>query len=179
MVAFHKSLRAYYFSVKGQGQEKNKETYLRDFLRDTFYGKNDINKPNDSDIDWAIRFEDQNSPVGVIIEDKTQRNKQEMISTDDLNHKAMHQLIYYYLEVRIGGKNVDVRHLIANNMYEFFIFDGQSFGKYFYQNKKLVKDYNNFKSGVSNIKGTDKFYDYIGETYIKDIQDEIPFTYFD
>ena len=179
MVAFHKSLRAYYFSVKGQGQEKNKETYLRDFLRDTFYGKNDINKPNDSDIDWAIRFEDQNSPVGVIIEDKTQRNKQEMISTDDLNHKAMHQLVYYYLEVRIGGKNVDVRHLIANNMYEYFIFDGQSFEKYFYQNKKLVKDYNNFKSGVSNIKGTDKFYDYIGETYIKDIQDEIPFTYFD
>lgn len=179
MVEFHKYLRTYFLSVKGQGQEKNKETYLRDFLRDTFYRKNDINKPNESDIDWAIRFGDQDSPVGVIIEDKTQSNKQEMITTDDLNHKAMHQLIYYYLEERIGRNNVDVRHLIANNMYEFFVFDGRSFEKYFHQNKKLVKDYNNFKSGVSNIKGTDNFYDYIGETYVKDIQKEIPFTYFD
>lgn len=179
MLEFHKHLRTYFLSVKGQGQEKNKETYLRDFLRDTFYRKNDINKPNESDIDWAIRFGDQDSPVGVIIEDKTQSNKQEMITTNDLNHKAMHQLIYYYLEERIGSKNVDVRHLIANNMYEFFVFDGQSFEKYFHQNKKLVKDYNNFKSGVSNIKGTDKFYDYLGETYVKDIQEEIPFTYLD
>lgn len=47
-----------------------------------------------------------------------------MITTDDLNHKAMHQLIYYYLEERIGRSNVDVRHLIANNMYEFlFLMD--------------------------------------------------------
>lgn len=179
MLKFHKALRVYFTSVKGCGQEKNKETYLRDFLRETFYGSNDINKPNDSDIDWAVRFEGQDSPVGIIIEDKTQRNKQEMITTDDLNHKAMHQLIYYYLEERVGRSNVDVRHLIANNMFEFFIFDGQLFEKYFYQNKKLVKDYINFKSGVSNIKGTDNFYDYIGENYVKEIQDEIPFTYFD
>ena len=179
MLQFQRCLRTFYLNVTSQGLEKNKETYLRDFLKATFYGNNDINKPNDSDIDWAIRFAGPNSSVGIIIEDKTQRNKQEMITTDDLNRKAMQQLVYYYLEERIGRDNIDVRHLIANNMFQFFIFDGQTFEKYFYQNKKLVADYKNFKSKASNIKDTLEFYDYIGGNYIKDIQKEIPFTYFD
>ena len=179
MLQFHRHLRAFYLNVKSQGLEKNKETYLRDFLKATFYGNNDINKPNDSDIDWAVRFAGPNSSVGIIIEDKTQRNKQEMVTTGDLNRKAMQQLVYYYLEERIGRENIDVRHLIANNMFQFFVFDGQTFEKYFYQNKKLVADYKNFKSKVSNIKDTLDFYDYIGDNYIKDIQEEIPFTYFD
>lgn len=179
MLRFQRALRTFYLSVKGQGQEKNKETYLRDFLKGTFYDKNDINKPNDSDIDWAVRFAGQNSQVGIIIEDKTQRNRQEMITADDLNRKAMHQLIYYYLEERVGRTNVDVRHLIANNMYEFFIFDGQTFEKFFYQNKKLVEAYRNFKAKTSNLTDTLAFYEYIGENYVKDIQEEIPFTYFD
>lgn len=179
MLQFQRCLRAFYLNVTSQGLEKNKETYLRDFLKATFYGNNDINKPNDSDIDWAIRFAGPNSSVGIIIEDKTQRNKQEMVTTDDLNRKAMQQLVYYYLEERIGRENIDVRHLIANNMLQFFIFDGQTFEKYFYQNKKLVADYKNFKSKTSNIKDTLEFYDYIGGNYIKDIQKEIPFTYFD
>ena len=179
MLQFQRCLRTFYLNVTSQGLEKNKETYLRDFLKATFYGNNDINKPNDSDIDWAIRFAGPNSSVGIIIEDKTQRNKQEMITTDDLNRKAMQQLVYYYLEERIGRENIDVRHLIANNMFQFFVFDGQTFEKYFYQNKKLVADYKNFKSKTSNIKDTLEFYDYIGSNYIKDIQKEIPFTYFD
>ena len=95
MLQFQRCLRAFYLNVTSQGLEKNKETYLRDFLKATFYGNNDINKPNDSDIDWAIRFAGPNSSVGIIIEDKTQRNKQEMVTIDDLNRKAMQQLVYF------------------------------------------------------------------------------------
>ena len=96
MLQFQRYLRIFYLNVTSQGLEKNKETYLRDFLKATFYGNNDINKPNDSDIDWAVRFAGPSSSVGIIIEDKTQRNKQEMITTDDLNRKAMQQLVYLH-----------------------------------------------------------------------------------
>jgi hypothetical protein len=83
--------------------------------------------------------------VGIIIEDKRQENKREMITTDDLNRKAMQQLVYYYLIEKEQKKNIDVRHLIANNMYEFFIFDATSFEKYFYQNKELVREFKEFE----------------------------------
>ena len=61
MLMFQKALRIFFLSVRGQGQEKNKETYLRDFLRETFYGQNDINKPNNSDIDYDDRVEIENT----------------------------------------------------------------------------------------------------------------------
>lgn len=137
MIKFQSALRIFYNSVSNKGIETSKETYLRDFLKGTFYSNNDINKLSDNNVDWAVRLEGQNRPVGIIIEDKRQENKREMITTDDLNRKAMQQLVYYYLIEKEQKKNIDVRHLIANNMYEFFIFDATSFEKYFFKFRKL------------------------------------------
>ena len=177
--SFRQSLCTFYNSISKQSKERNLETYLREFLRSTFYFNNDINKPDNSDIDWAVRIGNKETPVGIIIENKSLRNKSEMITKEDLNRKAMHELIYYYLEERIEHNNTDIRHLIANNMYEFFIFDGQDFDKYFYQNKSLVKEYKDFKSGQKVRKDTSFFYEDIASKYVKDVQDLIPFTFFD
>lgn len=179
MIKFQSALRIFYNSVSNKGIESSKETYLRDFLKSTFYSNNDINKLSDNNVDWAVRLEGQNRPVGIIIEDKRQENKREMITADDLNRKAMQQLVYYYLIEKEQKKNIDVRHLIANNMYEFFIFDATSFEKYFYQNKELVREFKEFELEEKDTQKVLDFYKYIGDKYIKAIQEEIPFTHFD
>ena len=137
---FRTAINTFYLSLSNYGKEGNLETYLRDFLRSTFYSNNDINKPDDSDIDWAVRLGDKDTPIGIIIENKKPSNKSEMITKDNLNKKAMQELVYYYLEERLNG-NTDIRYLIANNMYEFFFFDAREFERCFYDNKELIREY--------------------------------------
>jgi len=179
IVRFRTALRVLIGNINSIALEKNQETYLRDFLRATFYLQYDINKPNESDIDWAVRLGGQDSPVGIIIENKTLKNKDEMITISNLNRKAMHELVYYYLEERVLKDNVNIRHLIANNMYEFFVFDAREFEKLFYQNKELVQMFRAFKRGELTIKTTNKFYSEILPKYIIQAERDITFTHFD
>lgn len=44
-----------------------------------------------------------------------------MISNDNLNRKALQELLLYYLKERVNKKNNDIKYLIATNIHEFFI----------------------------------------------------------
>ncbi|MBK8553462.1 MAG: hypothetical protein IPL53_21310 [Ignavibacteria bacterium] len=119
------------------------------------------------------------SAVGVIIEAKRPGNKNEMISKDKLNSKAFQELVLYYLDERINEKNIDIKYCIATNIYEWFIFDASFFDKYFYLNKKFVKQYEEWKQGQKVTSDTNLFYNDIARPYIDSIEEEIPAAYFD
>lgn len=157
-------------------REENQKTHVRDFLRDTYYIDNhEINTKNT--IDLVIHHgKDNKSDVGVIIEAKRPSKVSEMITLNDLNRKALHELLLYYFRERITEKNIKIKHLIVTNVYEWFIFDETTFERFFHQNKKLVKQFLDFES--SN-KSTDVFYKEIAEPFIAEIKNEIDFTYID
>lgn len=160
-------------------REENQKIHIMNFLRDTYYkDKNNINTKDS--IDLVIHNgKDSKSSVGVIIEAKRPSNKSEMMSKDNVNSKALQELILYYLRERITKNNLEIKYLIATNIYEWFIFDAQIFEKYFSQNKALVKQFNDFESGrLSGIK-TDFFYKEIAKSAIDAITAEIPCAYFD
>jgi hypothetical protein len=73
---------------------------------------------------------DAKSNVGVIIEAKSPTNKAEMISVQNLNGKALQELVLYFLRERITHKNLEIKHLVITNIYEWFVFDAQLFEKY-------------------------------------------------
>jgi hypothetical protein len=81
------------------------------------------------------------SPVGVIIETKQSANNAEMMSCAKVNTKAFQELVLYYLRERITHKNLEVKHLIATNTYEWFIFDAVLFETLFAKNKILRLKY--------------------------------------
>ena len=157
-------------------REENQKTHVRDFLRDTYYIDNhEINTKNT--IDLVIHHgKDNKSDVGVIIEAKRPSKVSEMITLNDLNRKALHEILLYYFRERITEKNINIKHLIVTNVYEWFIFDETTFERFFHQNKKLVKQFLDFES--SN-KSTDVFYKEIAEPFIAEIKNEIDFTYID
>ncbi|MEI6091223.1 MAG: Eco57I restriction-modification methylase domain-containing protein [bacterium] len=160
-------------------REENQKNHILNFLRDTYY--KDTNEINTKEsIDLVIHNgKDAKSTVGVIIEAKRPGNKGEMISKDNLNAKAFQELVLYYLRERITKTNLEIKHLIATNIYEWFIFDAQIFEKHFAQNKSLVKQFIDFEEGrLSGIK-TDFFYKEIAKPAIDAITAEIPFAYFD
>ncbi|MBU1761235.1 MAG: Eco57I restriction-modification methylase domain-containing protein, partial [Bacteroidetes bacterium] len=150
-----------------------------DFLKKTYYDPNHyINTKGRNDL-VIHNGNKASSAVGVIIEAKKPTNKSEMISTKKLNVKAFQELVLYYLRERITHKNLEVKHLVATNINEWFIFDATLFDRLFAQNKNLVKQFNDFEGGRLADTKTDFFYKQIAEPFIADVKTEIEFTYFD
>ncbi|OGS69929.1 MAG: type II restriction endonuclease [Flavobacteria bacterium RIFCSPLOWO2_12_FULL_35_11] len=158
--------------------EEFHKNLVSDFLKDTYYKQNHfINTKGRNDLVIHNGNSAKNS-VGVIVEAKKPTNKSEMISPKKLNAKAFQELVLYYLRERITHKNLEVKHLVITNIYEWFIFDATLFDRLFAQNKNLVKQFNEFEGQrLSEIK-TDFFYKQIAEPFIAEINSEIEFTYF-
>jgi len=159
--------------------EEFHKNLLIDFLKKTYYDpKNFVNTKGRNDLVIHIG-DDSKSAVGVIIEAKKPTNKTDMLSLSNINVKAFHELILYYLRERITIKNLELKYLIASNINEWYIFDANVFEKLFAQNKELVKQFIDFENGRLAGKTTDFFYKEIAETYISNLTQEIEFTYFD
>ncbi len=171
---FKKNLVDFIHAIDEKESEEHVKNLVTKFLYDTYYhGKNQINTKGR--IDLAI-YEDK-KPV-VIIEAK-RPSSPDMVSVKNLNAKAMHELILYYLRERIDEGNIDIKYLIATNMYEWFVFDASVFDKLFYKNTELTKDYNDWKNKRKASPTTDSFYSDIAFKFLKSLEEEIPFTWFD
>lgn len=149
-----------------------------DFLKKTYYDPyHFVNTKGRNDL--VIHNGDKaNSTVGVIIEAKKPTNKAEMVTTEKLNVKAFQELVLYYLRERITQNNLEVKHLIITNIYEWFIFDATTFDRLFAQNKKFVKQFQDFEGGRLADSKTDFFYKQIAEPFIAEIKTKIEFAHF-
>lgn len=175
---FKDALYALLSNISDGQREETQKVHLKNFLSDTFY------KPYymapEGDIDLAIRLDKTNkSNIGLLVEVKSTTNKNEMISVDNLNKKALQELLLYYLRERISKKNTDIKYLITTNIYEYFIFDAQEFEQKFYQNKKLRKEFQDFEDGRKTSRKTDFFYSEIASSFIEEVADSLDYTYFD
>ena len=158
--------------------EEFHKNLVSDFLKKTYYDPNHfINTKGRNDL-VIHNGQNANSAVGVILEAKKPTNKSEMITTKKLNAKAFQELVLYYLRERITHKNLEVKHLVATNINEWFIFDATLFDRLFAQNKTLVSQFNDFEAGRLADNKTDFFYKQIAEPFIAEIATEIEFTYF-
>jgi adenine-specific DNA-methyltransferase len=176
---FRQNLLYLISQVDDAKDEENHKTEMRDFLKKTYFGE-DYYFNVKQNIDWAIFNGAKSSDsVGVIIEAKRPTNKGEMVTKDNLNRKAFHELILYYLRERITEKNLEVRHLIITNIYEWFIFDAQVFEKLFAQNKAFVKQFEQFESKQLSASNTSVFYNEIAKPFLDKLESEITFTHFD
>lgn len=158
--------------------EEFHKNLVSDFLKRTYYdpgnfintkGRNDLVIHNGPNAD---------STVGVIIEAKKPTNRSEMLTAQNLNTKAFHELVLYYLRERITHRNLEIKHLIATNINEWFIFDATIFERHFAQNKALVKQFEEFEAGRLSDTRTDFFYRQIAEPIVATVATDIEFTYF-
>jgi type II restriction/modification system DNA methylase subunit YeeA len=159
--------------------EEHLKNDLRDFLRDTYYKEsNAINTKDKKDL-VIHHGKNTNSNVAIIIEAKRPSNKSEMFSVDNVNCKALQELILYFLRERISNKNLSITNLIITNVTKWFLFEAQLFDKLFAQNKSLVKQFEDFEAGKLSGKNTDFFYKEIAKPFIETLIDKLEYTYFD
>ena len=176
---FKKQLNILYEQISTINTEEKLKGDLMDFLKLSFYGQDYKVSPN-GDIDCAIHLGNSiDNPVGVIFEVKKPTNVSEMITREDLNRKALQELLLYYLRERHTKKNFQLKQLVVTNIYEFFVFDAQEFERLFYSNKKLIKRFEEFNAGELTSEKTDFFYKEIAADFIAQVVDQLTFTWFD
>lgn len=163
--------------------EKESEEFhknlISDFLKKTYYEPDHfINTKGRNDL-VVHNGKDAKSSVGVIIETKSPSNKSEMISRSKLNCKALQESVLYFLRERITHKNLEIRHIIITNIYEWFVFDAQIFNKLFADNKELVKQFEDFEQKRLAGNKTDFFYKQIVEPFIDKLPATLEYTHFD
>jgi adenine-specific DNA-methyltransferase len=155
--------------------EEHLKNDLRDFLRDTFY--RDTNAINTKDRkDLVIHLgKTTDTEVGIILEAKRPANISEMISPENANKKALHELILYYLDERTQADNHQLKHLVITNVQEWYIFDANFFDKHIYRNTKIKNLYDTKRNDK---KDNPWFYEEIAKILAK-LETEFPCIFFD
>lgn len=158
--------------------EEHIKSHFKDFFTRTFFKDNYVNTKDR--IDLAI-YTDKTatSDVGVIIEAKKPSNKAEFLTETNLNRKALQELLLYYLRERIDNENNNIKHLIATNGYEWYLFKAEDFYNHFYKNKALVKEYKAFRDGLKDTTKNELFYNEIAKKYIAEAKQDLPFVHLD
>ncbi|PDX09747.1 DUF7149 domain-containing protein [Helicobacter pylori] len=148
--AFETAFNAF-LETNPQENENHQNYAFNDLLKGVFKYKV---KPTKK-IDSAIL--NDNGKVEVIIEFKALKNPNEFIKKGDLNVKALHESLLYYLIERKEGNN-NLKHLILGTIKELYIIDADEF-EVFYKDKEIQKAFENCHDKKGNDPRTKAFYD--------------------
>lgn len=170
--------------INEKESEENVKDHLMDFLKGVYYGGAHVVAPKGK-TDFVIHLgKDATTKAGVLFEVKRPANKGEMITRQNLNAKAFHELLLYYFQERERAKNSDIRHCVITNVYEWFIFDAVLIDRVFYRNTNLANEYKAWATGQKVSRSNELFYNEIAKPFLAQLAadastDELPFTYFD
>ncbi|MGL2642068.1 DUF7149 domain-containing protein [Helicobacter pylori] len=148
--AFETAFNAF-LETNPQENENHQNDAFNDLLKGVFKYKV---KPTKR-IDSAIL--NDNDKVEVIIEFKALKNPNEFIKKGDLNVKALHESLFYYLIERKNGNN-NLKRLILATIKELYIIDANEF-EVFNKDKEIQKTFENCHDKKGNDTSTEAFYD--------------------
>jgi type II restriction/modification system DNA methylase subunit YeeA len=175
---FKTNLKRMFSRIDAKESEENLKNIISDFLIDTYYkNQYEINTKGRTDL-VIHNGKSASDTVGVIIETKKPTNKAEMISPSHTNAKALHELLHYYMQERYINDNKEIKHIIATNINEWYIFDASDFERFFFENKRLRKSYDDWNKGLLVGSNTDWFYDQVARPFIEKGLEELNCTYF-
>ncbi|GAA7674940.1 Eco57I restriction-modification methylase domain-containing protein [Helicobacter pylori] len=140
-----------FLETNQQENENHQNDAFNDLLKGVFKYKV---KPTKR-IDSAIL--NDNDKVEVIIEFKALKNPNEFIKKGDLNVKALHESLLYYLIERKNGNN-NLKHLILATIKELYIIDANEF-EVFNKDKEIENAFKNCHDRKGNDTRTEAFYD--------------------
>ena len=160
---FAQNLKFYLNHIDSKETEENLKTHFMGLLKPTYQPSHTIEQYGD--IDFVIRTGGKGSSAAVLFEAKRELNKADMIRHDDINRKALHELILYFFRERHAG-NTDIRHVVICTEFEIYIFEASDFERAFYQNRALRKDFEDWAAGKKSDSTTDFFYKEIAAKFI-------------
>ncbi|MBO4907191.1 MAG: Eco57I restriction-modification methylase domain-containing protein [Bacteroidaceae bacterium] len=145
------------------------------FLSNVFYGNsNAINTKSPIDLVIYADVSAKDSRPIVLFEIKHPNNTDEMVRRDDLNRKAMHELVLYYIREELKEHNTDIKSLVITDGIQWFIFDKRLFYECFAAKKSFAAKV--IKADAEKC-GTKYIYEQIISPHIAEIDDQLRYTY--
>lgn len=144
--AFTSGLKKYIHDINQQTLATQTEpnivtNVLKPFVDSLGYISEAYSQKGQSGIDLAIKKDNR---ISVIFEAK-KPNSVDMISEVNLNKKAFHESILYFMREREKGNNY-LCHIIITDFKNWFIFDAKDYDRLFWRNsvfKKIFTTHNN------------------------------------
>lgn len=135
---------------------------LKPYFEDLGYIAQSYSQQGQSGMDLALMLE--HSP-SVIIEAKV-FDSPAMITQTDINKKALHEAILYFMREREKG-NRRIYHIVITDFYRWFVFDAKEFERLFWQNKEIRKVFESVKDPSVLGDRTEDFYNMVSEQIAK------------
>lgn len=185
--SFGNNLSIYLGMIQTAIANNESEEYLKnivnDFLKHSFYNNNRFEINTYKRADSAIKYDGN---LYAIIEMKRPSNRVEMLKEDDINYKALWEIVYYYLcesrdvtGSRVKTKfNCEIRRLIISDSKMWFLINAQDLDKlcqgYI---EKLFYKFENHQLTYSDV---DKFYSALQEYFESiDVTEKLRYVFFE
>lgn len=171
---------------KAVSQGENEEYFknlINRFLKKSLYLNSDYEFNTSKRIDSTIRI---NEKLLAIMEVKKPNNKTEMSYLNDINHKALHEIVFYYLQetrdvsgAKVKRKSdVEIRRLLITDTFNWILIDSNEIEKlcdgylenlfFKYENRQLIYSNN-----------SEKFYEDIKHYFNSiDVDNRLPYVFF-
>ncbi len=173
---FSQALERYLKRINEKEFEENHKTHLMDVIKKLH--PVDVLIEQHERIDLVIRERGKDTDPVVLFEVKTQRNRGEMISTNDINRKSFQEAVLYYMRERARG-NISLQNVVICSTYEFYIFQAREFERHFFGNAEFKKQFMDWSHGRTADSTTDFFYRHIAQPFIASSTAQLAATYFD
>lgn len=174
IIRFREAMQKMLHNVNLDESEEHNKNLVMEFLKEAFYkDSNAINTKGKTDAAIYASKNSINSPILVLIEAKGP-GRPDMAKRSELNCKALHELILYYIREEEYHHNTEVKHLIITNCYEWFVFDKTCFYHQFLANKKFTKEV----IDADRENTTDYVYEQVIRKKVEEVKHKLKYTYF-
>lgn len=151
--------------INREESEENLKNIVADFLKAAFYaGSHEVNTKGRADL-VIHAGKSPKDPVAVLMELKRPANDAEMLAPAEMNRKALHEAVLYYLTERVEHKNSELKTIVITNAQEWYFFKAADFEQAFHTSE-LLKAYKEWSKGDKLRATTDFFYREIVKPYI-------------
>ena len=173
--SFRNAMRKMLKNVNANESEEHNKNLVMEFLSNAFYkNTNAINTKGKTDAAIYESPDSIHSHALVLIEAKGP-GRPDMAKRSELNCKALHELILYYIREEEINHNTKIKHLIITNCLEWFVFDKACFYRFFLANKKFKNEV--LEADRENT--TDYVYEKVIRRKVEEVKHMLKYTYFD
>ena len=171
---FKEEMRKMLKNINANESEEHNKNLVMKFLSNAFYkDTNAINTKGKTDAAIYASPDSINSNILVLIEAKGP-GRPDMAKRTELNCKALHELILYYIREEEYHHNTEIKNLIITNCYEWFVFDKTCFYRQFLSNKKFTKEV----IDADRENNTDYVYEQVIRKKVEEVKHKLKYTYF-
>ncbi len=156
----------------GQSEPNIVSNALQPFFKDLGYDARSYSQSGQSGIDLALI---KNDHPAVIIEAKVPGSTG-MITDDNLNRRAFHETILYFMRER--AKHPEIYHIIITDFYRWYIIDAKEYERLFWKNREFQKSFEYLNDRHLLSSTTKEFYEQI-ERYLDRMDESVSMFSFD